>query len=157
MVCLGNICRSPTAEAALREALIEGGLADVEVDSAGTGTWHLGNPPDARMTAAAAEVGLRLQGTARRVSTEDFRRYDLILAMDAQNEADLLAMAPDAAGRAKVKRFREFDEAADDFDLDVPDPYFGEGDGFARVVTIARAAARGLAAHLALARGAPGR
>jgi protein-tyrosine phosphatase len=147
MVCLGNICRSPTAEAALREAVRDAGLAHrVEIDSAGTGTWHLGEPPDARMTAAAAEVGLELDGRARRVGTDDFARYDLILAMDRANLADLHAMAPDDAARAKIRLFREFEEGADGDE--VPDPYYGGAEGFTRVVEIARTGARGLVRHI---------
>ncbi|MBA2316233.1 MAG: low molecular weight phosphotyrosine protein phosphatase [Euzebyales bacterium] len=147
MVCLGNICRSPTAEAALREALAEAGLdGAVEVDSAGTGSWHIGDPPDQRMTAAAADVGLELSGAARRVMVADFDRFDLILAMDGSNEADLLELAPDGPSRAKVRRFREFEAAADG--PDVPDPYYGGADGFAHVVASARAGARGVVEHI---------
>jgi protein-tyrosine phosphatase len=148
MVCLGNICRSPTAEAALREALTDAGLSHrFEVDSAGTGTWHLGEPPDARMTAAAGEVGLELTGRARRVTATDFDTYDLILAMDRSNLADLQALAPDDAARAKIRLFREFEPGADADE--VPDPYYGGSDGFGRVVEIARNTARGLVRHLA--------
>lgn len=147
MVCLGNICRSPTAEAALREALAEAGLdGQVEVDSAGTGAWHIGNPPDERMRVAAAEAGLELTGAARKVTVADFDRFDLILAMDGANETGLLELAPDAAARAKVRRFRDFEARADG--PDVPDPYYGGADGFADVVTIARAGARGVVAHI---------
>jgi protein-tyrosine phosphatase len=140
LVCLGNICRSPTAEAALREALAEVGRSDVEVDSAGTGTWHLGEPPDRRMTAAAADAGLTLGGTARQILAEDFDRFDLILVMDASNLRDVRALAPTPEAAAKVRLFREFEEGADA--LDVPDPYY-EG-GFPRIVEIARAGARGI-------------
>lgn len=146
-VCLGNICRSPTAEAALREALAEAGLADhVEVDSAGTGDWHVGEPPDRRMTAAAADAGLTLGGRARLVTAADFDTADLILVMDRSNLADVRALAPDDAARDKVRLFREFDGGADGDE--VPDPYFGGPEGFAEVVDIVRAAARGLVRHL---------
>lgn len=143
MVCLGNICRSPTAEAALREALAAEGLdGEVEVDSAGTGDWHIGRPPDSRMTAAAAGDGLTLVGTARRVGVEDFALFDLILAMDESNAYDLRRLAPTVEAQSKVRLFREFepDAAA----VDVPDPYYGEAEGFAEVVRITRAAAAGL-------------
>src|SRR3712207_4696427 len=124
LVCLGNICRSPTAEAALREALAEAGMdGHVEVDSAGTGDWHVGRPPDRRMTAAAALVGLRLDGTARTVQPDDFETADLILVMDRSNLEDVLALAPSAEARAKVRLFREYDLVADDGE--VPDPYYG--------------------------------
>lgn len=147
LVCLGNICRSPTAEAALREALAEAGLADrVEVDSAGTGDWHLGKPPDRRMAAAAETAGLLLDGYARRLAAEDLAGADLILVMDRQNLRDVRALAPDDATRERVRLFREFEDGADHDE--VPDPYYGGADGFARVVDIARAAARGVVRHL---------
>lgn len=139
-VCLGNICRSPTAEAAILEAAADADL-DVEVDSAGTGAWHVGNPPDRRMTAAAGEVGLTLQGAARQVSVDDFHDFDLLLAMDRSNLRDLLALAPDDDSRAKVRLFRDF---AGEEDQDVPDPYYGGAEGFREVVAIARAGARGV-------------
>lgn len=145
LVCLGNICRSPTAEAAMREAAAEAGL-ELEVDSAGTGQWHIGDPPDRRMTAAAAEVGLHLDGAARQIKPEDFERYDLLLVMDRSNLTDVCALAPDEAGREKVKLFRSFEQDADG--EEVPDPYFGGPAGFTRVVEIARAGARGVVAHL---------
>lgn len=138
---MGNICRSPTAESAIVEAAKAAGL-DVEVDSAGTGAWHVGESPDRRMTAAAAEVGLVLQGSARQVRVSDFDRFDLILSMDHRNHRDLLELAPDADAAAKVKMFRSYDPDATD--LDVPDPYYGGDEGFRNVVAMVRAAARGL-------------
>jgi protein-tyrosine phosphatase len=147
LVCLGNICRSPTAEAALREALAGAGFDGiVEVDSAGTGDWHVGEPPDRRMAAAAAEAGLRLEGVARRIQPADFHRFDLVLAMDRANLRKLHALAPDEDSRAKIRLFREFEPGADGDE--VPDPYYGGADGFARVVEIVRAGARGLVDHL---------
>lgn len=147
LVCLGNICRSPTAEAALREALRESGLAGrVEVDSAGTGDWHIGCPPDRRMTAAAAEVGLALAGSARRIQRDDFEQFDLILVMDRQNLRAVRALASTPEAGDKVRLFREFDPDADG--LEVPDPYFGGPEGFRRVVAITRAAAHGLVRYL---------
>jgi protein-tyrosine phosphatase len=146
LVCLGNICRSPTAEAAVREALEAVGLAgEVEVASAGTGSWHLGDPPDPRMRKAAVAVGLQLDGTACQVAPADFDRYDLLLAMDRSNAHELIAMAPDEAARAKVRLFREFDPDPDGGE--VPDPYFGGAEGFERVVEICRRTAEGLAAY----------
>ena len=140
VVCLGNICRSPTAEAAVREAAADAGV-DVEVDSAGTGAWHVGNPPDRRMTAAAAEDGLELAGQARQVTVDDFRELDLVVAMDGSNHADLLRLAPDDDARARVRLFREYAGEAGE---GVPDPYYGGPDGFREVVDIVRRAARGL-------------
>lgn len=136
-VCLGNICRSPTAEAALREAAIEAGI-DVEIDSAGTSGWHDGHEPDPRTRAAGAAVGLVVSGRSRQVTVDDFARFDLILAMDRDNQDDLLALAPDDRARTRVHLFRD---ASDAPGLDVPDPYHGGAVGFTDVVEICRRAA----------------
>jgi protein-tyrosine phosphatase len=145
-VCLGNICRSPTAEGTMRTLVREAGLEDrIELDSAGTGGWHIGSAPDERATTAAAGRGVVLEGAARRVRLEDFDDFDLILAMDLANLSDLRALAPDSEGRAKVRLLREFDPASDGADdLDVPDPYYGDGDGFERVLDLVQAACAGL-------------
>jgi protein-tyrosine phosphatase len=145
-VCLGNICRSPTAEGVMRRLVREAGLEDrVELDSAGTGDWHVGSPPDARATAAAGRRGTALEGAARTVSAEDFARFDLLLAADRQNRADLLARAPDDEARAKVRLLREFDPASVAAgELEVPDPYYGADGGFDEVLDIVEAACRGL-------------
>ena len=144
-VCLGNICRSPTAEGVFRRLVRDEGLdGRIEIDSAGTGDWHVGEPPDARATEAADARGIDLAGSARQFRPEDFRRFDLILAMDGENRRDLLRLAPDDDARAKVRLFREFDPAADGGDLDVPDPYFGGERGFEHVLDLVDAAARGL-------------
>jgi protein-tyrosine phosphatase len=145
-VCLGNICRSPTAEAALREAAAEAG-ADLEVRSAGTGDWHVGGPPDARMRAAAAEVGLDVTGVAAQVDADALRDADLVLAMDRSNLAALQRLALLADVTTPIRLFREFDPAADG-QLEVPDPYYGGPEGFAEVVRIARRTAREVVAHL---------
>ncbi len=149
-VCLGNICRSPTAEGAMRTLVREAGLQEqIEIDSAGTGSWHVGSAPDERATAAAAGRGVVLDGSARRVRLEDFDDFDLILAMDSANLSDLRELAPDGAGRAKVRLLREFDPASDGTgDLDVPDPYYGDGDGFERVLDLVQAACAGLLAQV---------
>jgi protein-tyrosine phosphatase len=151
-VCLGNICRSPTAEGVMRRIVAEEGLEDqIAIDSAGTGGWHVGAAPDARATKAAARRGTELSGAARRFDPDDFERFDLILAMDAENRRDLLALAPagDPAARAKVRLLREFDPASNGApDLDVPDPYYGGGNGFERVLDLVEAAVRGLVAEL---------
>jgi protein-tyrosine phosphatase len=145
-VCMGNICRSPTAEAVMRSLLRAEGLERaVEIDSAGTGGWHAGDPPDSRATAAARARDIVLEGAARAVTDEDFERFDLLLAMDRENERDLLARAPDDEARAKVRLLREFDpESVAAGDLDVPDPYYGGPHWFDRVLDLVEAACRGL-------------
>lgn len=144
-VCLGNICRSPAAEAAIGEAASNAGV-DIEVDSAGTGAYHIGEPPDERMRRAAAEAGLSVAGRARRFEPADFDRFDLIVVMDRANLADVVAQAPDEDAAGRVRLFRSFDPTADD--LDVPDPYYGGVEGFARVVDMVRRAAAGLIAEI---------
>jgi protein-tyrosine phosphatase len=145
-VCLGNICRSPTAEGVMRHVLREEGLEDrIEVDSAGTGGWHVGAPPDERATDAARKRSIVLEGAARKFAPVDFDEFDLILAMDEENRRDLLSLAPDDDTRAKVRLLREFDPASDgDADLDVPDPYYGGDEGFEHVLDLVEAATRGL-------------
>ena len=143
-VCMGNICRSPTAEGVMRSLLREQGLEDeIEVDSAGTGGWHAGDPPDSRATAAAARRGIDLDGAARQVTQADFDRFDLLVAMDRENLRHLRAIAPDARAREKARLLREFDPRAGG-DLDVPDPYYGGADGFDQVLDLVEAACRGL-------------
>lgn len=143
-VCLGNICRSPTAHAATLEALIDAGVANhVELDSAGIGDWHVGRDPDDRMRVAADADGLTLHGPARQVSAGELTDWDLILAMDHANLADLRAMAPDDDVRGRIRLFRDYDPDASS--AEVPDPYYGGSQGFAEVVRICRAAADGLA------------
>ncbi|MEM1023625.1 MAG: low molecular weight protein-tyrosine-phosphatase [Myxococcota bacterium] len=133
-VCLGNICRSPTAEGVFREQLARHRLADsFQVDSAGTGAWHAGEPPDRRMRTAAKKKGYVLDGQARQVKIDDFRRFDLILAMDGSNYEDLRRLQPED-GTARLQKFRDFDpEAPGD---DTPDPYYGGPAGFDEVVEI---------------------
>ncbi len=145
-VCLGNICRSPTAEAALREAAEDAGV-EVTVRSAGTGDWHVGKPPDERMRDAAAEQGLHLSGTADRVTPDDLAEADLVIAMDRANLADLEDLAGRVGLDPPLRLFREFDpEAAGD--LDVPDPYYGGPDGFVEVVRMVRRTAPRIIDHL---------
>jgi len=128
-VCLGNICRSPTAEGVMRHLLRERGLDDeIEVESAGTGAWHVGEPPDARSAAAARRRGIELSGAAQQAVVEDFDRFDLLVAMDRSNLRDLLALAPDEEARAKVRLLLD--------DADVPDPYYGGERGFDDVLDL---------------------
>jgi protein-tyrosine phosphatase len=143
VVCLGNICRSPLAEAALRAELDVVGLGDrVTVASAGTGDWNLGKPPDPRMLSAAATSGLTLLGRARQVAAADLADSDLILVMDHQNLSDVRALAPDDVTRAKVHLFLDY---AGKGAQDVPDPYYGGEEGFGQVVVLVREAAATIA------------
>jgi protein-tyrosine phosphatase len=152
-VCLGNICRSPTAEGVMRRLIAEAGLdGEIEVESAGTGSWHLGHPPDSRATTAAAARGIDLAGEARQVTRDDFGRFDLLIAMDRANRDALLELAPDDKARGLVFLLREFGcdrgarrakrspaavEAANSGgELDVPDPYYGGDEGFEEVLDI---------------------
>ena len=149
-VCLGNICRSPTARAATQEALIDLGIAgEVELGSAGLGAWHLGDGPDPRMRAAAADAGLHLDDRARLVSAAELRDWDLILAMDRGNLARLREMAGSDEVGDRIHLFRDFDDSSTP-GSEVPDPYYGGTEGFAEVVRICRAAALGLAQEIAL-------
>ncbi len=134
----------------MRHLLAEEGLQDViEVDSAGTGGWHAGNPPDRRATAAAAARGITLAGKARQIRTDDFESFDLILAADRDNMIDLLALAPPGTDH-KIRLLRELDPASEDAPegdpayLDVPDPYYGGEHGFEHVLDLVEAACRGL-------------
>jgi protein-tyrosine phosphatase len=144
-VCMGNICRSPTAEGVMRRLLADARLTGVEVESAGTGGWHAGEPPDERATLAARRRGVTLEGAARQVRADDFRKFDLLIAMDRANLRELLAQAPDEDAAEKVRLLREFDPAsAGAPDLDVPDPYYGGDRGFETVLDMVEAACRGL-------------
>jgi protein-tyrosine phosphatase len=146
-VCLGNICRSPSAEAVMRAiAAREAPELTIEVDSAGTAGYHIGAPPDARSQEAARRRGYDMSPLrARVVEPADFERFDLILAMDEHNLATLRQRAP-AAYRERVRLFLEFaPEAGMD---EVPDPYYGGPTGFEHVLDLVEDAARGLITHL---------
>jgi protein-tyrosine phosphatase len=132
----------------MRRLLEEAQLtAHIEIDSAGTGDWHVGEPPDRRATAAAKRRGIEVLGRARRVVTKDFEYFDYVIAMDRSNRRELLRLAPDETGRAKVELLRNYDPGSPS-EVDVPDPYYGEGDGFERVLDICEAACRGLLQHI---------
>ncbi|MCK6427254.1 MAG: low molecular weight phosphotyrosine protein phosphatase [Burkholderiaceae bacterium] len=147
MVCMGNICRSPTAEAVLRHRVSRLGLqAQVEIDSAGTHAWHTRNPPDERSIAHAARRGYDLSALrARRIEAADFERFDLLLAMDADNLAHLQAEAP-AEAQQRLRLLLSF---APQLGLrEVPDPYYGGPAGFERVLDLIEVACDGLVEHL---------
>jgi protein-tyrosine phosphatase len=145
-VCMGNICRSPTAEGVMRHLVREAGLEDeIVIDSAGTGGWHVGDPPDRRATETAAQRGIVLEGAARQLTVDDFEDFDLLLAADRDNLEGIRAIAPDEEAAAKARLLREFDPAsAGAPDLDVPDPYYGGPQGFETVLDQVEAACRGL-------------
>jgi protein-tyrosine phosphatase len=146
-VCTGNICRSPAAEGAFRRAVMEAGLhAHVEVDSAGTHGYHIGEPPDPRSVTAAARRGIDIAHLrARRVRETDFEAFDLILAMDRGHLNHLRAMRREHH-KAEVRLFLDYHAAA--HHRDVPDPYYGEAEDFERVLDLVEEASRGLAAAL---------
>jgi protein-tyrosine phosphatase len=154
-VCLGNICRSPSAEGVMRSLVAQAGLADrIVLDSAGTGSWHVGSPPDTRAAAAASARGVAVEGRARQVERVDFEQFDLLLAMDRENLGVLRRLAPDDDARRRVRLLREFDPASTgSADLDVPDPYYGAANGFDLVLDLIEAACAGLLAEIR--RGAP--
>jgi len=146
-VCMGNICRSPTAEAVFRHLLKEEAPElQIEVDSAGTAGYHIGDAPDARSQRAARRRGIDLSGLrARQVTPDDFAHFDLILAMDRDNLDRLEEMRPPRS-RARVRLFMEY--AADPDRLEVPDPYYGDAAGFEVVLDLTTSASRGLIADL---------
>lgn len=158
MVCMGNICRSPTAEGVLRAKLQQAGLADmVHVDSAGTHGYHSSEPPDARATRHAAQRGYDLSTQrARPVAPEDFQRFDLLLAMDEDNLAWLRERAPEAVrahpGRIALLLSHAGRHART---REVPDPYYGGPAGFDHVLDLVEQACDGLVEHLRVELGAP--
>lgn len=156
-VCLGNICRSPIAEAVLADRFAAGGLANlVSVDSAGTSDWHAGGDADPRALAILRQNDLPLRHRAKQFGQSLFADRDLILAMDRTNLAELRADAPDDDAIEKIRLLRSFDPSLmhlpeDDSELDVPDPYYGEADGFADVLRMVSAAADGVVDYVRLA------
>jgi protein-tyrosine phosphatase len=147
-VCLGNICRSPTAEGVMKHLLVREGLSDrVSVESAGTADYHTGELPDNRARAAAKARGVVLDSRARQFVVADFARLDYVLAMDAENERNLKRLAPDARSRSKVRLLRSFDPGAPP-GAPVPDPYYGDGEGFEHVLDLCEAACAGVIEHL---------
>jgi protein-tyrosine phosphatase len=142
-VCLGNICRSPLAEGVFRHLVRQQGVEDrFEVDSAGTGAWHEGEPPDVRSAAVADAHGIQLEGTARKVTRHDLERFDLIIAMDRDNLRDLKRLTDRSSSPVRLHLLREFDPHRDGDD--VPDPYYGGPGGFETMYTLVRRSCEGL-------------
>jgi protein-tyrosine phosphatase len=140
-VCLGNICRSPLAQGVFEDVLRRESLeGEVEVDSAGTGSWHVGSPPDERALSAASLRGLDISSQrARRITPEDCQNFDYILTMDEENYYMVSSLC---RGSAVVRPFLDF--AADSPEREVPDPYYGGPEGFERVLDLVEEAAEGL-------------
>lgn len=136
-VCLGNICRSPLAEGVFRHLVEERGLSErFVIDSAGTGAWHVGQPPDRRSVEVAEAHDIILTGRGRQVRAHDLRRFDVVVAMDRDNLEDLRDLAEATDGGARLHLLREFDPQADS--PDVPDPYFDGASGFETVYQMVR-------------------
>ena len=142
-VCLGNICRSPLAEGVFLNQVRARRLErHYEVDSAGTGAWHVGEKPDVRSIAVARRNGVDLPSLARQVDAPDFSDFDYVIAMDEQNLNDLRALARTHGGEARIHLLREFDPEPGD--RQVPDPYYGGPDGFDTVLDQVEEACRAL-------------
>ncbi len=153
-VCLGNICRSPIAEAVVRDRVAAAGFGDlVLVDSAGTGDWHIGHDADPRSISTLISHDYELDHSARQINADWFADLDLILAMDSTNYANLQIMAAQAGVEADIRMMRSFDPALAHLDephpeLDVPDPYYGVDDGFVDVLKMIERAADALVVEL---------
>ncbi|OGS90876.1 MAG: phosphotyrosine protein phosphatase [Gallionellales bacterium GWA2_60_18] len=145
-VCMGNICRSPTAEAVFRHYVENAGLSEnILIDSAGTHDYHIGDPPDARARRAAQQRGYNMGGLrGRQVEVKDFERFDYVLAMDEGNLAILQRLAQPVGGNPQL--FLEY--ARHHAEREVPDPYYGGADGFERVLDMVEDAAEGLLQHI---------
>ena len=146
-VCLGNICRSPSAENIMNHLIQEAGLTDkISCDSAGTSGYHIGASPDRRMNIAAQKQGLSLQGKSRKLTPSDLQQFDLILAMDRENYQDILYLDREGKYESKVRLMCDF--ATGKSDREVPDPYYGGEDGFDRVIELLFDACQGLLDHV---------
>lgn len=143
-VCLGNIVRSPLAENMFRKMANDAGLGDEYIiDSAGTGSWHIGEAPDSRMVRVAANHGLNYSGRARQVTRQDLDEFDYLIAMDRDNRAVLYGMAQTGEQQSKIHMLREFDPYGKP-DSEVPDPYYGGINGFEKVYLIVERSCSGL-------------
>ncbi|MEL6543994.1 MAG: low molecular weight protein-tyrosine-phosphatase [Myxococcota bacterium] len=147
-VCLGNICRSPTAEGVFRAQIATDGLVDdIEVDSAGTGGWHVGEPADPRARRAAQARDIEITSRARKFERADFERFDYVIAMDRSNRTALEKMSRSSDEKRKIHLFRSFDPESPT-DAEVPDPYYGGDQGFEEVLDMCERASRGLLVQL---------
>lgn len=148
-VCLGNICRSPSAENIMNHLIQQRQLQDqIECDSAGTSSYHIGSPPDSRMTQAAKPYGITLKGRARQFQPDDFNQFDWILAMDRENHRDILALAPAGPYSSQVRLMCDFCRTHSD--TEVPDPYYGGPEGFTYVIDLLMDACNGFLDHVLL-------
>lgn len=148
-VCLGNICRSPAAEAVFRQIVTEHGAEErFEIDSAGTAAYHVGEQPDRRMIIHARRRGIELRHVCRRISAEDYEYFDLIIGMDASNMRDLRSMSPSVEAARKIHAMSEFFSSTDRYDY-VPDPYYEGSEGFELVLDLLDDACRNLYESLA--------
>jgi protein-tyrosine phosphatase len=152
-VCLGNICRSPLAEAVFRDLIEREGLSErFTIDSAGTSNYHIGEQPDERTVSTAAARGVKLSHAARQITRADLEQFDYVIAMDASNLGRVQRIAG-GSGRAQLRLLRSFDQSAvRRDDLEVPDPYFGGADGFTEVHDMVERACAGLLHHVMNAR-----
>lgn len=147
-VCLGNICRSPSAENIMNHLIQQAGLeAQIQCDSAGTAGYHVGAKPDRRMTMAANAHGIEMRGQARMFEAADLETFDLILAMDRSNYQNILALDPAGNSAHKVKMMCSF--CREYSDQEVPDPYYGGADGFDYVIRLLMDACEGLLGAIA--------
>lgn len=146
-VCLGNICRSPAADGVFRGMAQAAGV-DVEVDSAGIGSWHVGQLPDRRMRECGRRHGYTFDHRARQVTPGDFGNFDLVVGMDVQNIADLRDLAPDEAGEAKIRLMADY-LTRHPGRRSIPDPYYGEEEDFEMAVELIEDAAREMVRRIA--------
>ncbi|MBT8038517.1 MAG: low molecular weight phosphotyrosine protein phosphatase [Verrucomicrobiae bacterium] len=148
-VCLGNICRSPAGENIFRHLVESAELeSKIHTDSAGTHDYQIGNAPDRRMKKTLQNRGIPSSGTARQFTEDDFLNYDLILTMDTDNYRHVTALDPDGSHRDKVIRFTDFCDDLDHQVTDVPDPYYGNGEGFEKVADMIEDGCQQLLAHV---------
>jgi len=146
-VCLGNICRSPAAENIMNHLIQQEGLSgQIICDSAGTSSYHIGSPPDRRMIMAASNRGITMQGRARQFLPEDFKEFDLILAMDRENYANICSLDPTGKFKGKTRLMCDF--CTEHSMREVPDPYYGGAQGFTQVIDLLTDACNGLLEHV---------